>query len=62
MKEIINSERKLNLTVSIAKKVRVICGRCSGSGNIPKFKHIENGICFKCRGRNEIILHRLRIH
>jgi len=27
------------------------CDRCSGSGYIPKFNHIEAGICFKCRGK-----------
>jgi hypothetical protein len=26
------------------------CDRCNGSGNIPKFSHIEHGICFKCYG------------
>ena len=27
------------------------CERCSGSGYIPKFNHVEGGICFKCRGK-----------
>ena len=27
------------------------CDRCSGSGYIPKFNHVEGGICFKCRGK-----------
>ena len=26
------------------------CGRCEGSGYIPKFNHVENGVCFKCYG------------
>ncbi len=27
-----------------------ICGRCDGAGYIPHYRHIESGICFKCRG------------
>jgi hypothetical protein len=26
------------------------CARCGGYGRIAKFEHIENGICFRCRG------------
>lgn len=26
------------------------CDRCGGRGDIPKFRHVQNGICFKCRG------------
>ena len=26
------------------------CSRCSGSGRLPQYNHIEGGICFKCRG------------
>ena len=26
------------------------CDRCSGAGWFPEYTHIENGICFKCRG------------
>jgi len=28
----------------------IICSRCGGSGYIHKWRHIEGGICFKCRG------------
>lgn len=31
------------------------CKRCKGSGFIPEYKHIENGICFSCRGTGEKI-------
>jgi DnaJ-class molecular chaperone len=27
-----------------------MCSRCDGSGYIPKYQHIQNGICFKCWG------------
>lgn len=27
------------------------CDRCNGQGNIPKYNHISNGICFKCYGQ-----------
>jgi len=26
------------------------CERCYGAGYIPKYSHVENGICFKCNG------------
>lgn len=27
-----------------------VCGRCKGYGYLPEFWHVENGICFECRG------------
>lgn len=32
----------------------VPCYRCGGTGYLPEFKHVEGGICFRCRGRKEI--------
>ena len=29
-----------------------MCSRCGGSGYIPKWSHIANGVCFKCGGSN----------
>lgn len=26
------------------------CHRCQGTGYFPEYKHVENGICFRCRG------------
>ena len=26
------------------------CTRCGGSGFLPEYDHVEDGICFKCRG------------
>jgi hypothetical protein len=26
------------------------CSRCNGTGHFPEYKHVENGICFRCRG------------
>ena len=30
------------------------CNRCSGTGYLEKYRHIENGICFKCNGLKKI--------
>jgi 5-methylcytosine-specific restriction endonuclease McrA len=27
------------------------CPKCHGAGWLPQYKHVENGICFKCDGR-----------
>lgn len=27
------------------------CDRCEGTGHLPQYKHVDNGICFKCGGR-----------
>ncbi|MBL6950694.1 MAG: hypothetical protein ISR57_08640 [Bacteroidales bacterium] len=27
-----------------------VCSRCHGAGWFPQYKHVENGICFKCEG------------
>jgi len=26
------------------------CGRCGGKGRIPKYDHVQDGICFRCHG------------
>lgn len=30
--------------------MKVKCLRCSGSGQLPQFKHIQDGVCFHCDG------------
>lgn len=30
------------------------CPRCHGEGVIRAFAHVENGLCFKCRGRGTL--------
>ncbi len=32
-----------------------ICSKCGGSGYIPQYIHVENGICFQCHGEGVII-------
>lgn len=32
-----------------------ICDRCGGSGYLPQYHHVENGICFKCGGEGIIL-------
>jgi len=29
------------------------CGKCSGTGELPHFKHIKGGLCFDCNGRGK---------
>jgi RNase P subunit RPR2 len=38
----------------------VTCNRCGGSGYLPQYSHIENGICFKCWGAGKIFLELLK--
>jgi hypothetical protein len=26
------------------------CFRCNGAGHFPEYKHVENGVCFQCKG------------
>ena len=33
----------------------IICDRCSGSGYLPQYSHVEHGICFKCGGEGVVI-------
>ena len=47
----------LNTTIEIRNSEgikiedRIACVRCYGAGEFPKYNHIQNGICFKCKGR-----------
>lgn len=49
------SENKFAFTTSKLKPIRIACDRCNGLGRIPRYNHVEGGICFKCRGNKEII-------
>ena len=35
--------------------VAMICDKCGGSGYLPQYKHVEHGICFKCKGEGVIL-------
>ena len=32
-----------------------ICDRCGGSGYFPQYKHVDDGICFKCYGEGVVV-------
>jgi hypothetical protein len=46
-------KRKLNFKNDLFLESRV-CTRCNGTGYLPQFKHIEGGVCFKCRGAGKL--------
>jgi len=27
-----------------------VCTKCNGAGHLPEYNHVENGICFQCKG------------
>ncbi|MEO0969143.1 MAG: hypothetical protein AAFX80_12650 [Cyanobacteria bacterium J06639_18] len=31
-------------------KENITCPRCNGLGKLLQYKHVENGICFRCKG------------
>ncbi|MCS4162582.1 hypothetical protein GGP94_003027 [Salinibacter ruber] len=33
------------------------CDRCNGRGNIPRYSHVQGGICFKCEGDGYLECH-----
>jgi hypothetical protein len=30
--------------------MKVTCPRCNGTGSVPQFKHVQDGVCFRCDG------------
>lgn len=32
------------------------CDRCGGRGDLPQFRHVQNGICFKCDGKGYVMV------
>ena len=36
------------------KQVSSPCPRCNGTGRLPQYNHIQNGVCFKCSGAQVI--------
>jgi DnaJ-class molecular chaperone len=53
-----SNKSKLNLDLlksKIRMVVKVTCDRCNGVGRIPRYNHVEGGICFKCRGSKEFV-------
>lgn len=42
-------KRFSNNLIPVSKE-KPYCSRCRGTGYIPTYKHVQNGICFKCWG------------
>lgn len=34
----------------LIRRNMILCPRCSGNGYFPQWRHVEDGICFRCRG------------
>lgn len=50
-RRVLEVARKLNASHKAAEApVGAPCPRCGGEGWIPAFSHVEDGICFRCRG------------
>lgn len=47
---VIPVQPRRNSSATLATVKNLYCPHCHGSGYLPQFKHVENGICFKCRG------------
>ena len=42
---------RLHRSGEIVKWIKLTpCYRCGGKGYLPQYKHVEDGICFRCRG------------
>ena len=39
------------IQVEISFEFGEICSICRGRGKIPFYSHIDNGICYRCKGR-----------
>jgi hypothetical protein len=39
--------------MNATKTISGECPKCLGSGRVP-FRHIENGVCFQCRGTGKV--------
>ena len=37
------------------------CPRCNGQGRLPQFNHVQNGICFRCRGAKTVSNYRYTV-
>jgi hypothetical protein len=49
-KENIKVYKKNNGQLIITDQYYIKCTRCNGTGYLPQFKHVEDGICFLCHG------------
>lgn len=42
--------RDLRGDLHVTEKQTIYCYRCNGAGWFPQYDHVEEGICFRCRG------------
>lgn len=43
-------EKKNDGLLMETQSINIYCSRCNGAGWFPQYKHVEEGVCFKCRG------------
>lgn len=41
---------------NLKEEVYQTCYSCDGTGYLPQYKHVDNGICFKCGGRTFLVI------
>lgn len=42
--------------IEAAAKLTKTCSKCGGSGHLPQYNHICNGICFPCEGSGKLAI------
>lgn len=47
-----------NINGELIEKSYQTCDRCNGSGYLEEYKHVDNGVCFKCWGRTFLEINR----
>jgi len=50
--EMLHSKSEIDILDKKGIKIgtKKLCNRCHGAGKFPEFNHVQNGICFKCKG------------
>lgn len=40
----------------MTKQFKAVCPKCGGQGTFGNYKHIDNGICYRCKGTGEVLV------